>query len=165
MLTVRDTGRGALADMRRMLGVLREDEPGSTAPQPGIDQLESLVTESRTAGLPTALTAHGDRASLRDGLGLTVYRLVQEALTNTRKHAGPGLTRVDVRLECRDDEVEVRIVDDGRGRPDAEPGTNGHGLLGMRERVAAHRGALRVGPRDGGGFEVVAVLPREEGTT
>lgn len=166
MLHVRDTGRGALADMRRMLGVLREDEPGSDAPQPGIDQLEALVAESRTAGLPVALTVSGDRASLPDGLGLTVYRLVQEALTNARKHAGPRLTRVDVRLEYRDKEVEVRITDDGQGQAeDSEAGTQGHGLLGMRERVAAHRGALRVGAREGGGFQVVAVLPREEGTT
>ncbi|WP_314301325.1 sensor histidine kinase [Kocuria palustris] len=166
MLHVRDTGRGALADMRRMLGVLRENEPGSDAPQPGIDQLDALVAQSRIAGLPVALTVSGDRASLSDGLGLTVYRLVQEALTNARKHAGPCRTRVDVRLEYREDEVEVRITDDGHGQAeDSEAGTQGHGLLGMRERVAAHHGALRVGPREGGGFEVVSVLPREEGTT
>ncbi|WP_259461117.1 MULTISPECIES: sensor histidine kinase [unclassified Microbacterium] len=166
MLHVRDTGRGALADMRRMLGVLREDEPGSDAPQPGIDQLDALVAESRTAGLPVALSVSGNRASLSEGLGLTVYRLVQEALTNSRKHAGPHVTRVDVRLEYRDDEVEVRITDDGHGQAeDLEAVTHGHGLLGMRERVAAHHGTLRVGPREGGGFEVVAVLPREEGTT
>lgn len=161
MLHVRDTGRTALADMRRMLGVLRQDEPGSRAPQPGIAQLDALIEHSRVAGLPARLTVHGDPATLSDGLGLTTYRLVQESLTNAHKHAGPDVTRVDVQLVVGSDDVEIRITDDGRG-PSAhpEPFSRGHGLDGMRERVAAHGGALRAGPRGSGGFEVIVVLPR-----
>lgn len=165
MLHVRDTGRGALAEMRRMLGVLREDEPGSDAPQPGIAQLDALVAQSRTAGLPVELTVTGEQAVVSAGLGLTVYRLVQEALTNVRKHAGPAVTRVDVMLMYRPDEVEVRVTDDGTGSAgDARSGAGGHGVVGMRERVAAHGGTLTTGPRTDGGFEVIAVLPREEGS-
>ncbi len=163
MLHVRDTGRGALAEMRRMLGVLRENEPGSDAPQPGIAQLDALVAQSRTAGLPVELTVTGEPAVVSAGLGLTVYRLVQEALTNVRKHAGADLTAVTVRVDCRPDEVEVRVTDDGRGAGSDSVGASGHGLVGMRERVAAHDGTLSAGPRSGGGFEVVAVLPRDDG--
>lgn len=162
MLGVRDTGRTALAEMRRMLGVLRDDEPGSHAPQPGVAQLDDLIDQSRAAGLPVALTVSGEAATLPQGVELTVYRVVQEALTNTRKHAGPDLTRVNVQLSYRPDEVEVRVCDDGRGPAiDQEPGSGGHGLVGMRERVAAHGGTLSAGPRAGGGFEVVVVLPRQ----
>lgn len=162
MLGVRDTGRTALAEMRRMLGVLRDDEPGSHAPQPGVAELDSLIDQSRAAGMPVALSVGGDAVPLPQGVELTVYRVVQEALTNARKHAGPDLTRVDVQLSYRPGEVEVRISDDGRGTTStAQSGAGGHGLVGMRERVAAHGGSLSVGPGAGGGFEVVAVLPRE----
>ncbi|MEX3510934.1 sensor histidine kinase [Kocuria carniphila] len=158
MLGVRDTGRTALAEMRRMLGVLRDDEPGSHAPQPGFLQLDALVEQSRAIDMPVDLTVSGEAAPLPQGVELTVYRVVQEALTNVRKHAGPDLTRVNVRLTYRPGEVEVRVSDDGRG-PTNDAG--GHGLIGMRERVAAHEGTLTAGPGAGGGFEVVAVLPRE----
>ena len=162
MLNVRDTGRTALAEMRRMLGVLRDDEPGSQAPQPSVAQLDELIEQSRAAGMPVALTVSGESVPLPQGVGLTVYRLVQEALTNVRKHAGSDIARVDVMLEYRRGEVEVRVIDDGLGgTAEPQPGTGGHGLIGMRERVAAHRGTLRVGPRADGGFEVVAVLPLE----
>lgn len=165
MLRVRDTGRTALAEMRRMLGVLRDDEPGSHAPQPGLDQLDALVEQSRAAGMPVALTVSGESSPLSQGVELTVYRVVQEALTNVRKHAGPAVRRVDVTLMYRPDEVEVRVADDGAGSAgDALSGPGGHGLVGMRERVAAHGGTLTTSPRTDGGFEVVAVLPREEGT-
>ncbi|WDZ90602.1 sensor histidine kinase [Nocardiopsis sp. HUAS JQ3] len=160
MITARDTGRSALTEMRRMLGVLREDEPGSHSPQPGIAQLERLVEESKAAGLPVALRAEGDPAPLSAGLDLTVYRVVQEALTNVRKHAGPEVRNVQVRLRYRDTDLEVQITDDGQGfsdHPDSEPA--GHGLVGMRERVAAYSGTLRAGMRPSGGFEVTAVLP------
>ncbi|PRX99711.1 sensor histidine kinase [Allonocardiopsis opalescens] len=159
MLAVRDTGRGALAEMRRLLGVLREDEPGSHAPQPGIGRLGRLVEESRSAGLPVGLTVRGEPAEVPAGLDLAVYRVVQEALTNVRKHAGP-LSAVDVGLHYRGGGLEVRVADDGAGpRGDGESG--GHGLVGMRERVAGYGGTLRAGARPGGGFEVLAVLPIE----
>jgi signal transduction histidine kinase len=160
MLGVRDTGRTALAEMRRMLGVLRDDEPGSHAPQPGVAQLDGLVEQSRAAGMPVTLTVNGEYVSLPKGVELTIYRVVQEALTNVRKHAGPDITHVEVCLTYRPDEVEVRIADDGRGsNKESRPGVGGHGLLGMRERAAAHDGTLSTGLRAGGGFEVAAVLP------
>lgn len=163
MLTARDTGRTALTDMRRMLGVLRDDEHGSHAPQPGFAQLNALVEQSRAAGLPVTLTIEGEATSVPDGVGLTIYRLVQEALTNVRKHAGPNLTRADVRLEYRHDEVEVCITDNGQGPVNDRPDSNGHGLVGMRERVAAHGGTFTAGPRESSGFEITAVLPSEGG--
>ncbi|MCA3743640.1 MAG: sensor histidine kinase [Cutibacterium sp.] len=161
MLTVRDTGRNALAEMRRMLDVLRDGEPGSHAPQPGIAQLGRLIEESRASGLPAEMTVQGDPVEVSAGVDLVVYRVVQEALTNARKHAGPLLGRVAVQLRYEGDSLEVRVTDDGQGlraRPGSEPG-GGHGLVGMRERVAAYGGKLRTGPRPGGGFEVVATLP------
>ena len=158
MLRVRDTGRTALAEMRRMLGVLRNDEPGSHAPQPGVAQLDGLIAQSRAAGLPVTFTVTGEPTPLSQGAELTLYRVVQEALTNARKHAGPA-ARTTVDLAYRPDGVEVRVRDDGRG-PAGE--TGGHGLAGMRARVATHGGTLATGPGRGGGFEVVAVLPREE---
>nr|WP_222121418.1 sensor histidine kinase [Corynebacterium glyciniphilum] len=162
MVQVRDTGRTALADMRRMLGVLREDEPGSDAPQPGIDQLDTLINQSKTAGLPVALTIDGDAGAVTDGMGLTVYRLVQEALTNVRRHAGPDVTLVDVSVSCLPDAVRVHVTDDGDGLEQHEKASaDGHGLVGMRERVAAYGGTLTAGPHSSGGFEVLATLPRE----
>ncbi len=156
MVCVRDTGRSALAEMRRMLGVLRDGEPGSHAPQPGIAELDRLVDESRTAGVPVALTVEGDAVPVPAGPDLAVYRTVQEALTNVRKHAGPSLSRVEVRLRYGGTDLEVRITDDGRGQVG---GQAGHGLVGMRERVAAYGGTMRAAPRPSGGFEVAAVLP------
>lgn len=159
MMTVRDTGRSALADMRRMLGVLRDDEPGSHAPQPGIAQLEALVAESRAAGLPVTLTVTGGASGLAPSLDLAVYRLVQESLTNVRRHAG-AVSAVEVTVDVATDAVDVRVTDDGAAAPDM-PASGGHGLVGMRERVAAHGGSVQAGPRAGGGFEVAAHLPRE----
>lgn len=162
MLTVRDTGRSSLAEMRRMLGVLRDGEPGSQAPQPGIADLERLVEESNAAGLPTVLTVEGDPIEVPGSVGLAVFRVVQEALTNTRKHAGPGVSRADVWLRYHDDRIEGRVADDGAGAATG-PVSGGHGLVGMRERVAAHGGTLTAGSRPGGtGFEVTAVLPTGE---
>jgi signal transduction histidine kinase len=161
MVTVRDTGRNALAEMRRMLDVLRDGEPGSHAPQPGIAQVGRLIEESRASGLPVEMTLQGEPVEVPAGVDLVVYRVIQEALTNARKHAGPALGKVAVRLRCEGDSLEVRVTDDGKGpgaRPGGGPGV-GHGLVGMRERVAAYGGKLRTGPRPGGGFEVVATLP------
>lgn len=160
MLTVRDTSRTAVAEMRRMLDVLRDGEPGSQAPQPGVGELERLVEESRDGGLPVELSVTGERVELSEGLDLAVYRVVQEALTNARKHAGPTLGKVEVLLDYRGNELEVRVTDDGEdsyGQPGSAPG--GHGLVGMRERIAAYGGTLRTGPRSRGGFEVLATLP------
>lgn len=162
MLTVRDSGRNALDEMRRMLGVLRDDEPDSGAPQPGIDEIPRLIDESRAAGLPVSLTITGGRAPTSSGLGLTVYRLVQEALTNVRKHAGPTVSAVDVTLDHRGDDLAVTVTDDGRGhaRPEGEQhAPEGHGLLGMTERVTAYGGSITTGERPGGGYTVEAVLP------
>lgn len=155
MLTVRDTGRTALADMRRMLGVLRDDEPTAPIPQPGISQLDDLISRSRKAGVPAQLSVEGQAVPLSPGLELTIYRVVQECLTNVGRHAGP-VTRVAVRIGFRPDAVEVRVTDDGRGTGDAPAG---FGVIGMRERVSAHGGTFRAGPAEDGGFEVVAVLP------
>ncbi len=159
MEAIGTTGRQALAEMRRMLGVLREDGETTLAPQPGVDQLTELVEQIRSAGLPVDLTVHGVPVELTTGLQLAVYRIVQEALTNARKHAGPGAT-AKVRLSYGDHTIEVRIRDDGRG---SVPGDGrGHGLIGMRERVAVYGGSVRAEPVPGGGFEVVARLPVKE---
>ncbi|GGF13462.1 two-component sensor histidine kinase [Williamsia phyllosphaerae] len=166
------TGRDALADMRRMLGVLRDDEPGSDVPQPNLARLSELVDSVSLPGVAVHLATAGAVRTLPAGTELAAYRIVQEALTNVRKHAGPAVTRVDVVLRF-DDELEIRVTDDG-GRvaaasevdentsaasiSGAATGT-GHGLLGMRERVRVHGGTMRAGTRDVGGFEVVVSLP------
>lgn len=160
ILGVRDTGRSALTDMRRALGVLRDGEPGSHAPQPGVGQLDQLITESVEAGLPLQLSLEGRAVALPPGLDLTVFRIVQEALTNVRKHAGP-VTRVEVRLRYTDEQLHVRVTDDGQGLR-GEQTDVGHGLVGMQERTNAYGGTLHTGMRPGGGFEVTAVLPIEE---
>ncbi|MFC8074007.1 sensor histidine kinase [Streptomyces sp. NPDC057307] len=157
-----DTARAALTEMRRLLGVLREDAgtpPVTRRPQPGLTQLNELLDEAREAtGAATRLIVSGPVAPLDPGIELTSYRIVQEALTNARRHA-PGAA-VDVELRYHREVLEVRIRDNGPGPP---PGsgdrTPGHGLLGMRERVAAVGGELRAGPAPGGGFLVVARLP------
>lgn len=158
MRTVESSGRTALAEMRQMLHVLRDDEPGSQAPSPGVEQLEKLVDDARTAGAPVELTYRGTDRALPAGVDLTVYRIVQEALTNARKHAGPALTRIDVGLTVDDSGVEVRIRDDGAGPPPSRR-CGGHGLIGMRERVAACGGELQAGRANGGGFEIIATVP------
>lgn len=163
MLTVRDTARSASAEMRRMLDVLRDGEPGPDAPQPGVARLGDLMAESRAAGLPVALTVVGQEREMSAGQNLAVYRVVQESLTNARKHGGPQLSRVEVELRYRDQEIEVRITDDGRGNVAPDTITGGHGLIGMRERVSIYGGALRAGSASGGGFEIVATVPIGDG--
>jgi signal transduction histidine kinase len=156
------TGRTALAEMRRLLGVLREsDDTGSYAPQPGVDQLTELAEQVRASGLPLRFEVKGVPAALSAGLELTIFRIVQESLTNTLKHGGAGVT-ADVSLHYGDEAVEVRVRDDGRGAAAGGDG-QGHGLVGMRERVAVYGGSVQARPRPGGGWEVVAKLPvREE---
>jgi signal transduction histidine kinase len=161
METIGATGRQALTEMRRMLGVLREgDDVGPYAPQPGVEQLTELVGQIRTAGLPVDLTVEGVPSELPTALQLAIYRIVQEALTNTRKHAGPAAT-AEVNLYYGDDAVEIRIRDDGRGAAASSDG-RGHGLVGMSERAALYGGSVRTGPRTGGGYEVFAHLPVTE---
>jgi len=153
---IEDVGRAALAEMRRLLGVLHQGEDeGARAPQPTLRELGALVERSRAAGLPVALTVHGDPRPLPAGKDLAAYRVVQEALTNAMKHAGAAPTDVDVRWEA--DHLELQIVD--RGAPAKEVNGSGHGLVGMEERMRLYDGELRAGPRAGGGFEVIARLP------
>ncbi|GGN25579.1 sensor histidine kinase [Streptomyces fuscichromogenes] len=157
MRQVSTTGRQAITDMRRFLGVLRADEPDALRhPMPGIAQLEPLADQVRAAGLPTRLDVSGDPSAVPVPAQLTVYRLVQEALTNTLKHTPPG-TRAEVRVRCAAQHVTVRITDDG---PVAElpDRTGGQGLHGMRERAAVYGGEFEAGPRHDGGWQVRAVL-------
>jgi signal transduction histidine kinase len=153
------TGRQALAEMRRLLGVLRREDEGTgsmLAPQPGIGELGELLDQARTAGLPVTFAVEGVPQPLPGGAALTAYRIVQESLTNTRKHAGP-VASASVVLRYSTDALVLAISDDGRGSA-AHDGA-GHGLTGMRERVAVYGGSVVAGPRPGGGFEVVATLP------
>ncbi|GLZ06349.1 hypothetical protein Acsp03_38150 [Actinomadura sp. NBRC 104412] len=155
------TGRQALAEMRRMLGVLREsDDAGSYTPQPGVAQLTDLVEQIRASGLPLEFAVEGVPLEMSQGRQLTIFRIVQEALTNTLKHAGPRAT-ARVLLHYGDDAIEVRVTDDGRGAAAPDDGS-GHGLLGMRERAAVYGGEVRARPRVGGGFEVIARIPVQE---
>lgn len=150
------TGRAALAEMRRMVGVLREGEDDGTdyTPQPGLGQLEELV---RGAGVPARLRVGGVPGDLPEGQQLAVYRIVQEALTNALKHGGPDV-RALVEIDYGGPELVVRVTDDGRGAA-APRSPDGHGLIGMRERAGMYGGAVSAGPRSGGGFEVLARLP------
>ncbi|MER7049160.1 sensor histidine kinase [Streptomyces jumonjinensis] len=164
LVTLESSGRLALREMRQLLDVLRagdEPEAAPSLPQPGVDDLDRLVAESRRAGLPTEFTVHGPRRPLPPTVGLTVFRIAQEALTNARKYAGPA--RASVQLTYRQEGVTVEVRDDGGGTPPQEGapavGSGGYGLIGMRERVALHGGALTVGPQADGGFAVVADLP------
>ncbi|MFJ8742523.1 histidine kinase [Embleya sp. NPDC127516] len=156
--TIAATGREALAEMRRLLGVLRSQaETDAYVPQPGVDQLGELVEQVRTTGLNVELRVEGVPVELPQSVALTAYRIVQEALTNTRKHAGPDATAT-VGVGYGEDGLEMEISDDGRGA--AAPGDGmGHGLVGMRERVAMLGGRLRTGPSVGGGWSVSAMLP------
>ncbi|MFE3285186.1 sensor histidine kinase [Streptomyces sp. NPDC059233] len=154
MLQISETGRQALTDMRRSLGVLRADEPDAERhPLPGIAQLEALADQMTAAGLPTGLEVRGGHAHLPATAQLTVYRLVQEALTNTLKHTPAG-TRATVRVECSAGSVGVEVTDSGPrpALPAATP--SGHGIPGMRERAAAYGGTLRAGPLPSGGWGV-----------
>ncbi|MEV4891771.1 sensor histidine kinase [Nonomuraea sp. NPDC055795] len=158
---VEHTGRKAMAEMRDIVGVLRAGSPAELGPQPGMSALPALVEQMREAGLATRLTVEGHETPVPAGIELAAYRLVQEGLTNSLRHAGPGAEAVvTVRHEPR--ELDVRVADDGRGAAGvaARPG---HGLVGIRERVALYGGILSIGPRPGGGFEVRARFPLKDG--
>ena len=161
LASVEHTGREALAEMRRMLEMLRgDDEDLELTPQPSIDELDSLLERAREAGLDVDLQVEGERRRVQSSVDLSCFRIVQEALTNTIKHS--GAEHASVRLRYGSSEVEVDVVDDGNGmRPDEAPNGSGHGLVGMRERVAMHGGQLQAGYRPNGGFAVHATLPLE----
>jgi signal transduction histidine kinase len=153
---IRTSGSDAMADMRRVLGLLRdEDSRVGTEPQPGTALLPDLLDGVRAAGLEAELRIDGEPPPLSPSADLALYRIVQEGLTNTIKHA--QATRATVAIHFADDSVEVTVADDGRGRPAGAQG--GRGLLGMQERVALYGGDVRAGNRPGGGFEVHARLP------
>jgi signal transduction histidine kinase len=162
LLAIGDTARAALTEMRRLLGVLREDAGTATTrtPQPGLEQLTELIDEAReSSGASTRLIVRGRIAPLDPGVELAAYRIVQEALTNARRHA-PGVA-VDVELDYGDEALRVRIRDNGPGPVERGAGSRrgGHGLLGMRERAAMVAGDLWTGPAPGTGFLVEALLP------
>ncbi len=161
--SIEGSGRDALAEMRRLLGLARtdDDRPGEGHPRQGLHDIESLVAEVRSAGLPVELVVEGEPRPLPPGLELSAFRIVQEALTNVMEHAGPA--RATVTIGFGASALDVTIADDGR-RPvagGADPVRTRYGHLGMRERVGFFDGHLRVGPRRGGGYEVVASLPLE----
>jgi signal transduction histidine kinase len=156
LLVVERTGREALAEMRRMVGVLRRPEEGpALAPQPSLEHVGRLVEQTREAGLPVELRVEGEAVQLPVGVDLTAYRLVQEGLTNALKHA--RATRAEVIVNYSDGHVEVVVSDDGHGAESSD-GT-GHGLVGMRERVSVYGGELQAGPRPEGGYRLRARLP------
>ncbi|MFF4217221.1 two-component sensor histidine kinase [Streptosporangium nondiastaticum] len=169
--TISGTGRQALAEMRRLLGVLRTEEGttegGDYVPQPDVEQIGDLVEQVRGAGLPVQYEVEGAPRPLPSGVELTAYRIVQEALTNTRKHGGPE-AGASVRLTYFDDGLGLLVEDDGRGAQHElyEAGGAdgmGHGLIGMRERVGMVGGTLDAGPRPGGGFRISVLLPVKPG--
>ena len=159
---IESTGRDGLAEMRRLIGVLKADGTAEAdrTPQPGLDQLDALLDTVRGAGVAVEVVTEGSRRPLAAGLDLIAYRVVQEALTNVIKHAGSANARVLFRWS--DATLDVEVADDGRGAITAT-GT-GHGLLGMRERVAVYGGSLETRPRAGGGFVVHARLPLDGGS-
>jgi signal transduction histidine kinase len=154
------SGRTGLTEMRRLLEVLKaEEESGGRAPQPGLSRLDELLDAMRSSGLPVEAVVEGTPRALSPGVDLSAYRIVQEALTNTLKHAGGASARVVVGYQP--DAVELEIADDGAGPPEDPEASGGHGLIGMRERVLLFGGELEAGPRPGGGFLVRARLPSE----
>jgi signal transduction histidine kinase len=160
--SIEQTARKALTDMRRSLGVLRDEEMSAMLePQPGIDDLDGLLEQARSGGLAVELAVEGEPRALPKGVDLSAYRILQEALTNTIKHAGPAHTRVTVRYGER--ELELEISDDGPGPSvNGVEGDSGLGLVGMRERVASHGGELHLGSSPDGGFVVRASLPLDK---
>jgi signal transduction histidine kinase len=161
LLAVETSGRSALAELRHVMGLLTVDGDDGVdlAPRPGLDRLEALVAGVRDTGVDVELAVTGPARPLPDGVELAAYRVVQEALTNTVKHAAGAAARVVV--EYGSEHVRVEVTDTGgRPAPSATPG-NRHGLIGLRERVAVYRGTLQTGPRPNGGYRVTAVIPVE----
>jgi signal transduction histidine kinase len=156
LLNVEETGRRSLVEMHRMLGIMRQADDGMLlTPQPGLARLEDLAESMRAAGLPVELKVEGTPVELPSGLDLSAFRIVQEALTNTLKHAGPA--RASVIVSYRPAALELEVTDDGAAAANGNGG--GHGLVGMRERVALFDGRLETGPGAEGGYRVHAELP------
>lgn len=156
--SVQQTGRQALVELRRLLGVLRADGIApAREPQPGLADLPALAAQLAEAGLPVRVDVEGEPAALTPGLELAAYRIVQEALTNTLKHA--AATRAEVAVRYARDAVELEVRDDGRGAPVPPQSAGGHGLVGMRERTSLYGGAFEAGPDEQGGFGVRVRLP------
>jgi signal transduction histidine kinase len=155
LASIEHTGREALTELRRLLGAVRTDD--GKVPQPGLGRLPALLDQVRAAGLAVDLTTEGEQRQLPLGVDLSAYRIVQEALTNTLKHA--NARRAEVVLRYADDELAIDVTDDGRGP--TTNGDQGHGLIGMRERVSLYDGELTAGPRAEGGFKVSARFPIE----
>jgi len=170
MRSVAATGRRALADTRRLLGVLRErdrtgqESAGALQPVPDLSQLDALIEQVRSAGLDTTLELHGQAPDVPAGVQLAVYRLVQEALTNTLKHGGAG-ARACVRLSFAPGELRVDVDDDGAGRAAPAAAGAGGGLPGMTERIHAYGGDVQAGPRPPAGWAVSARLPLDDGAS
>lgn len=161
LLSVERAGREALAEMRRLLGMLGDGERmRELAPQPGLEDLDELIERTRSAGLATSISVSGEPVTVPPGLSLCAYRVVQEALTNTIKHAHAA--RAEVSVRWHGDALELEVADDGRGSgPRGELASGGHGIIGMRERAALHGGAIEAGPLPTGGFAVRARIPLE----
>jgi signal transduction histidine kinase len=161
--TIESTGREALTEMRRLVDMLRaSEEQLALLPQPGLAQLEALAGQVRSAGVPVQVVVVGKPCTLPAGVDLSAYRIAQEGLTNVLKHAGPA--HATVTLHYEKDAVTVEIVDNGAGEPPEARHATGHGLMGIRERVSLFGGEVEAGPRNGGGFSVLARLPYAVGT-
>jgi signal transduction histidine kinase len=158
--SIERTGRLALGELRRLLGVLRTDDQGEDLrPQPSLDRLDELVAEVEEAGVEVTVTVEGDLRNLPTAVGLSAYRILQEGLTNVLKHAGRW-ARADVVVRRTQDQLILEVADDGRGAPsEVSKVVGGHGLIGMRERVALFGGRMSSGPRSGGGFFVRNEIP------
>jgi signal transduction histidine kinase len=153
LVRIQDSGREAMGEMRRLLGIIRGDDAADLAPQPRLTDIERLVDDARAAGLDATLAVEGTPRPLPPGVDLSAYRIVQEALTNVRKHAGRSAAAT-VLVRYADAALELEIADDGRG-PEARNG-GGHGLIGMRERAELFAGEFSAGPGEAGGFVVCA---------
>jgi signal transduction histidine kinase len=159
LVAIESTSRTALDEMRRLLNVLRDDrDVPLLSPNPGLGDLDGLVADTVASGLPVRVRVDGERVVLPAGADLAAFRIVQEALTNARRHASASLVSIAVRYEP--DDVVIEVVDDGRGGP-TEPG--GHGIVGMKERAELYGGRVEVGPRPQRGFGVLAVIPYGSG--
>jgi signal transduction histidine kinase len=161
---IEGTARAALSETRSLLGVMRDDDYdlASRSPVPGLDNLQALARRVADAGQPVTLRVEGQPHALPQSLELSVYRVVQEALTNVVRHAAPPVTATVV-IRYDDGGVVVEVTDDGRDTGNKGSDGGGHGLAGMRERVSLLGGELSAGPRAGGGYRVVARLPAEAG--
>jgi len=157
--SIEQAGRQALAEARRLLGMLRrsDGDDESLEPQPGLDHVDALVEQVQRAGLPVTVAVEGERVALPAGVDLCAYRVIQEGLTNALKHAGPA--HAQVRLRFTPTELDIEVSDDGRGTGSVNGDGLGHGLIGMRERVTLYGGALQTGPGARGGFAIRAHIP------